>query len=73
MTYNRLDIIWDEIVLYGIATEEELQLITAINGYNEKTLNDVIFARTGYRNIGQFCENDLEGVDLWWELEEAEV
>lgn len=73
MTYNRLDIIWDEIVLYGIATEEELQLITAIDGYNEEVLNDVIYARTGCQDIKQFCENDLEGVDLEWELEEEEA
>ena len=45
---------WDTIVEeYGIATWEELELVTAINGYNEDALNDVIFVRTGYRNIEQ--------------------
>ena len=48
---------WDAIVEHGIATEEELELITAINGYNEDTLNDVIFVRTGYRNIEQLLED----------------
>lgn len=48
--------IWEMIIEYGIAKEEELQLITSINGYNEKTLNDVIYARTGYRNIQQYME-----------------
>ena len=49
--------IWDVIVEYGIATEKELELITAINGYNEDALNDVIFVRTGYRSIEQFLED----------------
>lgn len=56
--------LWDSILLYGIATKEELQLITSINGYNETALNDVVYARTGYHTIEQYirCENldDIE-------------
>lgn len=48
--------IWDAIIMYGIATEEELQLVTCINGYNEEALNDVVYIRTGYRTIEQFLE-----------------
>ena len=51
------DTIWDAIIEYGIATEKELELITAINGYNDDALNDVIFVRTGYRNIEQLLED----------------
>ena len=51
--------IWDIIVHeYGIATGEELSLVTAINGYNEDTLNDVIYVRTGYRNIEQLLDEE---------------
>ena len=50
--------LWDAIVEHGIATEEELELVTAINGYNEDTLNDVIYVRTGYRNIEQLLEEE---------------
>lgn len=53
---DRYDI-WDAIVEHGIATEEELELVTAINGYNDGTLNDVIYVRTGYRNIEQLLED----------------
>ena len=51
--------LWDNIIEYSIATEEELQLITSINGYNETTLNDVIYVRTGYHTIDDYirCEN----------------
>lgn len=48
--------VWDLIVNYDIATEEELQLVTDINGYSIETLNDVIYARTGYHNIDQVIE-----------------
>lgn len=51
MELNKL---WDEIINNDIATESELQLITGINGYNEKSLNDVIYYKTGYNDIEQF-------------------
>lgn len=52
----KLEDIWDEIVDLEIATEDELKLVTSINGYNEETLNDVLFAKTGYRDIEQLKE-----------------
>jgi len=48
---------WDILISYNVATEEELKLIVCINGYNLQTLNDVLFARTGYRDINQFLES----------------
>ena len=48
--------IWDYIIETNIATEEELKLVTCINGYNEGTLNAVIYARTGYRSMEQIKE-----------------
>lgn len=42
----------------GYATQGELELVTCINGYKEETLNDVIYARTGYRHYEQ-----LKGAD----------
>ena len=52
---------WDIIVHeYGIATEEELSLVTAIDGYNEDTLNNVIYVRTGYNDIYQLIEEEQE-------------
>lgn len=48
--------IWNIILEYGIATEDELILVTGLIGYNEDTLNDIIYFRTGYRDIQQFLE-----------------
>lgn len=51
-----LNELWNEIVNYEISNDDELRLVTDINGYNEETLNDVIYARTGCRDIEQFLE-----------------
>lgn len=47
------DQIWDELINRGIATEDELRLVTDINGYSEETLWAVLYARTSYRNFEQ--------------------
>jgi len=61
---NPIDEYWGLLIEYGIATEDELQLITSINGYTGKTLNDVLYTRTGYRSWEQYCEaNDIENED----------
>ena len=56
MENKRVAKIWDYIVEYGIATDDELQLITNINGYNEDSMDAVIYARTGYRSMEQIQE-----------------
>ena len=52
-----IDRLWNMLVGYEIATDEELMLVTSINGYNEETLNDVLYVRTGYHN--KFCDFDF--------------
>lgn len=58
--YNEL---WDLLVDNNIATEDELSLISYINGWNIETLNDVLYVRTGYRDIQQYKECELNEVD----------
>ena len=41
-----------------VVTENEIELIESINGVNEKTYNDILFARTGYRNIEQIEDEE---------------
>ena len=53
---DRKEIIWNWLIAYCIATEAEIQLVTTINGYNEDTLNDILYARTAYRSIEQVEE-----------------
>ena len=45
----------------GIASEETVNIITDINGYNEDTLDSVLYCQTGYRDLEQYTEyNDKE-------------
>ena len=57
---NDFDTLEDLIYCYYIDaelfTEEELRLLTNINGYNIETLNDALFARYGYRDLEQMME-----------------
>lgn len=45
--------LWVELVQMGLFTEQELQLLTDINGYTIETLNDAIYSRYGYRDYEQ--------------------
>lgn len=45
-------ILEDEI---GVS-RETLDVVTSINGYNEDTMNDILYAVTGYRNFEQAQE-----------------
>lgn len=60
-TPHSKDSYWEELVEFGIATNEEIELVTSINGYTVETLDDILYTRTGNRSWEQFCqENDIE-------------
>lgn len=42
--------IWDFISDKQIATEDELDLVTGIDGLTKEVLNDIIYYRTGYHD-----------------------
>lgn len=44
---------WDYLVDKGIATEDELVLVTAINGFTFEQMENVLYAKTGYRSFEQ--------------------
>ena len=49
---------YDFIVNNSIATENEITLVTCINGYNQTSLNNIIYAKIGYHDMQQVlnCE-----------------
>ncbi len=47
------DTAYDYLIEAGIATEDEISLVTTINGENLETYESILFARTVYRNFGQ--------------------
>jgi len=46
--------LWDWIAEYGIATDEEIQLVSDICGNTVETMNNIIYARTGCRDKRQY-------------------
>lgn len=52
-----LEQLYDNLIEHGIATDEEILLVTKINGWNKDSMNDILFVRTGYRNWEQYTES----------------
>lgn len=46
------DQMWDSLIVEGV-TEQTLQIVVAINGYTTETMEDVLYAHTGYRDFDQ--------------------
>lgn len=64
MSYNIEAMLYDFIVDNNIATEDEVTLVTNINGWTEKTMLDIIFARTEYRSYEQcMLDGNYQGTD----------
>lgn len=55
---NTVDNAWDYLVDNGITSEETLRVVTNINGYSLETLEDVLYATTGYRSFEQLDEEE---------------
>lgn len=57
MTKEKL---FDRIIDDAIATESEIDLVTDIIGDSIETLNKIVYARTGYRDIEQYEESEAD-------------
>lgn len=53
--------------------EEVVNCITSINGYNEDTLDNILYYYTGYRDLKQYTRyEDLETYKEYYGFEEEE-
>ena len=52
--------LWDWLIETGTATEDELVLVTTLNGTTLDSLESVLYCRTGYRSLEQQI-NEMEG------------
>lgn len=53
--------------------EEVINCITGINGYNEDTLDSILYYYTGYRDLEQYTEcEDIDTYEEYYEEEEEE-
>ena len=66
--------IYDYLLEMGIASEEELDIVTGINGFSEETLNSVIYYKTAYQDIEQYleCEDKEKYEEFYGDNEEDE-
>lgn len=49
--------------------EETINCITSINGYNEETLDNILYYYTGYRDLEQYTEyEDRETYKEYYEI-----
>jgi len=55
---EKVDELWQKLIDEQLFTEDELQLITNINGYSIETLNDCLYARYGYRSYEQMTDEE---------------
>lgn len=51
---------WDYLIDNGIASEETLRVVTAINGWSLGTLEDVLYATTAYESFDQLEDEDSD-------------
>lgn len=54
MTFNTIIIeaMWQTLLDMGVS-EETLQTVTDINGYNEQSMKDILYSRFGYNDFDQ--------------------
>ena len=52
------------LVDFELATEQEIQLVTKINGYSMEQLENILYVRTGYRSFDQYVECDMSDYPL---------
>lgn len=43
---------WERLSELGVS-EQTLQIVTDINGYNKKTMRDILYVHTGYNDFDQ--------------------
>lgn len=63
---------YDYLIEYELVSSETLDIITSINGYNEKTLDDVLYVVSGYHDIEQYLEYEDRETYLEYYKNESE-
>lgn len=53
---KELDELWDKLIDDAGVSEDTLKVVTSINGYNIDTLEDILYATTGFRSFEQLDE-----------------
>ena len=51
-TNSTINEMWDTLLELGVS-EQTLQVVTDINGYNEQSMKDILYSVTGYKDFDQ--------------------
>jgi len=51
-----MNALWDYLIETQIVTEDEVRLVTAINGTNLESFESMLYVRTGYRSLEQILD-----------------
>ena len=51
-TNSTINEMWDTLLDLGVS-EQTLQVVTDINGYNEQSMKDILYSVTGYKDFDQ--------------------
>lgn len=57
MQNNELEYLVDIMVELGICNDDEVRLVSAINGYSLESMLDILYVRTGYRSLDQLFDS----------------
>lgn len=49
---------YEYLINNNICTEDEVQLVTAIAGYDDEVLENILYYRTGYNNFETYEEEN---------------
>ena len=65
---------YNYLIDYGLVSEETLNIITSINGYDVSTLDSVLYCVCGYCDIEQYLEyEDTDTYNEYYENESEEI
>lgn len=56
-TKEELEKMYDKLLSVALVNREELELVICINGFNEKTINDIVYARHGYETLDDLIKH----------------
>lgn len=57
MQNNELKYLVETMTELGICNDDEVRLVSAINGYSLESMLDILYVRTGYRSLDQFFDS----------------
>lgn len=59
---EEFNILYDLFIKYNVATPDEILLVCQINGRTVETLEDILYAKKGYKNMQTYIQHYQLGI-----------